>query len=99
LGGDLVAENVLLKVNGSSTVRLSGSSENLRLEGCGNSMADLSAFDVIDAEINMACSSTAIVDVDNRLDVEAAQSSRVFYINWPRSTDINTHANAYVGRK
>lgn len=98
LGGELTAKNVALDVNGSSTVLLSGSSDYLSLEGCGNSMTDLKGFEVKDAEIKMACNGAAIVHVDGRLEGVAAQYSMVFYHGQPAELAMQRVESAAIRR-
>jgi hypothetical protein len=98
LSGEFVAEYVGLDVNGSSSVLLSGSSDYLSLEGCGNSMTDLKGFKVKDAEIEMACNGAAIVHVDGQLEGEAAQYSVVFYHGQPAELAMQRVESATIRR-
>ncbi|NIS80634.1 MAG: hypothetical protein GTO14_10605 [Anaerolineales bacterium] len=98
LDGNLAAETTRLAVFGSGSVQLSGSSETLELESCGNSLVDLRSFEVDHAILDLACSSSAVVLVTGRLNVEAAQHSQVFFRGNPASSAINVYESASVDR-
>ncbi len=94
LVGRLEAGTVSLDTQGNSTVRLTGSGRDLRLQGCGNSLSDLSGFDAENAVLELSCVSTAIVHVDGRLDVDASQNSQVYFLGQPGSSEIKVYEQA-----
>jgi hypothetical protein len=99
LSGKLEAETASFNVYGNAYVKMAGSSEKLWLDGCGNSVIDLGEFRAEDATLDLACASTAAVNVDGRLDVEAAQKSSVTYVDHPVSGDMRAHENASIRLK
>ncbi len=99
LRGELEADASTFALSGSTYVKLAGSGRNLSLEACGNSTIDLSDYRVEDAALRASCASTALVNVRGRLDVDASQNARVYYIGWPAAGDILAHENATVQPK
>lgn len=47
-------------------------------------------------KIKLACSSTAIVQVDGRLDVEAGQNSQIFFSGDTEDLALIAHENAAI---
>jgi hypothetical protein len=88
LSGELKADTASFNVYSNAYVKLTGSSEHLRLDACGNSVTDLSEFEAEEATIDASCNSTAVVNVDGNLDVEASQHAQVTYVSRPVSGDM-----------
>ncbi len=85
LEGDLEIEELSLNISGSALARLVGSGKTLTIETCGNGVADLTGYQVADAMVDSSCNSTAVVNVKRKMDVEAAQHARVYYVGLPES--------------
>jgi hypothetical protein len=96
LNGAITADQFNLQVNGSSLVQLSGSGHSLFLDICGSSLVDLSGFEAEEAEIDLACSDLTIVQVRGRLNVHAAQNSKLYYIGEPEQRMIDVYGSASV---
>lgn len=94
LTGHLEAALVNLDVQQNAYVALSGAADELRLDTCGNSVSELSQFSAGKAEVNASCASSAAVNVDGDLVVEASQNSRVTYAGNPRLENPNIHESA-----
>jgi len=97
--GSLEAENSTFMLTGSTYLKLVGSVENLRIDACGNSVADLSDYLAENVSIQLSCASQSVVNVTGKLDADASQNSRLFLVDQPTSGDINTYENAFVGQK
>jgi hypothetical protein len=96
LTGELEADTTSLNVYGSAYVELAGSSNELRIDACGNSVTDLSDFRVKDAALDASCSSTVVVQVDGRLHGEVSQNSRVYYLGNPDLSGVTAVEHASV---
>jgi len=96
LTGRLEAARVNLDVQQNAYVELSGAAGELWLDACGNSITDLSQFLAGKAEVETSCASSAVVNVDGDLAVEASQNSRVTYAGNPRLENLNIHESASV---
>jgi hypothetical protein len=99
LSGELEADVASFNVNGNATVKLAGSGKQLRLDACGNSLTDLSQFEAEEAAIEASCNSTAVVNVDGNMDVEASQHSHVTYVDRPASGDMMSVQSASIRPK
>lgn len=99
LEGTLHAEAVNFDLAGNSYMNLAGSADNLGLESCGNSYADLGKFVVGDAVIDASCNSVTTVAVSGDLDINASQHAQVFYLGQPESVNGATFENAFVGQR
>jgi hypothetical protein len=89
LRGDIGAGDARIDVSGASQVTLKGSGGDLVIEASGASIADLSDFEVYDADINASGASKVIVDAGGTLDVNASGSSLVTYLGSPRMGRID----------
>jgi hypothetical protein len=74
-----------------------GSAENLQLDICGNSIADLGSYQAKDATLKVSCNSTSVVNVAGKLDVDASQYAKVFYTNNPASIIGDVNESAFLG--
>jgi hypothetical protein len=72
---------------------------NLSLDACGANILDLNDYDVEDAALQVACSSTVVVNVAGSLDLDAAQNAQVYIVGNPAISDFNLHQNASVQPK
>ncbi len=97
--GYLEAEISSFKLTGGTYLKLAGSTENMRLDTCGNSVTDLSQFEAREAIVEASCASTIIVKVEEILDIEASQNSQILYVGQPDSSDIKAYESAHVGQK
>jgi hypothetical protein len=99
LDGGLMAENANFVVNGSSLVSLSGSTEFLGIDACGNTLVDLRAFRASSANIQASCNSRVWLDVMNLLDGEASQYAQITYQRPPASNMLRTNGAANLSQK
>ncbi len=96
LTGRLVAEQASLDVQQNAYVALSGAADELWLETCGNSVTDLSQFLAGKAEVETSCASSAVVNVNGDLAIEASQNSRITYAGNPTLENLNIQEFASV---
>jgi len=96
LNGTLTADVLNLGFNGGSFVDLAGSSHTINLDICGSSLVNLSELEADQAKIELACSDITIVQVHERLAVEAAQNAQLYYVGAPKERMINVHESASV---
>jgi len=87
LEGVLQATTASFHLSGSTYVNLAGSAEQLRLDSCGNSIADLERFAAKDAALEVSCNSKTAVTVTSRLDIDASQHAQVFYYGEPETVN------------
>lgn len=99
LEGELNAAKASLSLSGNTYTKMIGSAEKLRLDACGNSVADLGRYRSVDAALEVSCNSTSVVNVAGKLDVDASQYSQVFYTGGPASIVREVNESAYVGPK
>jgi hypothetical protein len=85
LEGTLQAVAANFELSGGTYLKLSGSAEQMRVESCGNSIADLADFAVKDAALEVSCNSITSVHVNGQLDVNASQHAQVFNFGTPVS--------------
>ena len=96
LTGQVQAKSVTLDVGQNAYVELSGTTDDLSLETCGNSITDLSRFSTGNAQVTASCASSAVVNVIGDLAVEASQNSRVTYAGNPNVKPVAVHESASV---
>ena len=99
LEGELQAANANFRLSGASAMDLSGSAETLRVDSCGNSIANLERFAAVDAIIQVSCNSITSVRVNGSLDVNASQFAQVFYSGEPLSLSSDAFQSALVDKK
>lgn len=99
LEGELEAVSASLILSGSTYANMVGSAENLQLDICGNSTADLGSYQIKDATLEASCNSTSVVNAAEKLDVNASQYARVFYTNNPASIIRDVNESAFLGPK
>jgi len=83
LAGDIQAGDVQMQLSGASKATLKGSGGALRLEASGASRADLAEFPTEDTQVEVSGASSATVNVDGTLDVNASGASQVRYLGSP----------------
>jgi hypothetical protein len=96
LRGDIEAGNVTFNLDGSSEVILTGSARNVTLKASGSSEIDLSAFSMVDANVEAGGASQVTVNVSGRLDVNASNASHVYYLGSPTLGTIKESGGAEV---
>jgi len=96
LSGELEADTTRFNVNGGAYVKLAGSSRILWLDACGNSVTDLSEFEAVNATLDVSCASTAVVNVDGKMDVDASQSAHVYTVDQPASGEMTANESASI---
>lgn len=99
LSGEIQAETINLNAYGSSFVKLSGTGSDLAVDACGSGLVDISDYHVEDAALQVACASVVVVNVDSRLEVDAAQNAQIYFTGNPVSSDLKVHEFAFVGPK
>lgn len=99
LDGGLEASKANIELSGSTYVKLEGSVEELELNTCGNSIADLSEFQAENAVIQASCASQSVMSVSGMLEGDVAQNSQLFYVGQPVQVDIRAHEFALVEEK
>jgi len=85
LEGTLKAAAANFDLSGGTYLKLAGSAENMNVESCGNSIADLAGFAVVDAILEVSCNSITSLRVNGQLDVNASQYAQVFNYGTPVS--------------
>jgi len=99
LRGDIKAGNAGFDVSGASRVTLTGSAGDATIEAEGASAVDLSAFAVVDANVDASGASRVTVNPSGRLDVEASGASDVYYLGSPTLGRMETSGASDIHRK
>ena len=99
LTGTLQANAASFELSGSTSVELGGSAVQLRLNACGNSIANLERFAVENAALEVSCNSQTSVAVNGRLDIDASQHAQIFYFGEPERVNSALFENAFVEQK
>lgn len=99
LHGDIEAGDVSFDISGSSELILTGSAEELGIDASGSGDIDLSDFPATDGNIDASGSSTVIVHLSGKLDVDASGSSEVYYLGNPDLGNIDTSGGSSVEAK
>lgn len=88
-----------LDVSGGSHATLTGSAGDVTIDASGGSEADLSAFSVVDANVEAGGGSTVTVNASGRLDADASGGSRIYYLGSPTLGTIKESGGGDVRRK
>ena len=99
LEGDLQAAEANFILSGSTYLSLTGTAEQLKLESCGNSVANLENFAAGNAFLEVSCNSITSVRVEGNLDIDASQYAQVFYWGEPESVNNAVFESAYLEKK
>jgi hypothetical protein len=87
LEGNLLAKEVRFELSGNTHLELAGSADTLQLDSCGNSLANLEKFTVVDASLAVSCNSITSLMVTGKLEVDASQFAQVFNHGQPVSAN------------
>jgi hypothetical protein len=96
LRGDIEAGDLTFNLDGGSEVMLTGSAENATIKASGSGEIDLSAFSVVDANVEAGGASQVTVNVSGRLDVDASNGAEVYYLGSPTLGTIKESGGAEV---
>ena len=96
LQGKLDAAAADFKLYGSALARLSGTSQRVTIDICGNSLIDLRNFRVEDARVEASCNATVFLDLDGQLIAEASQHAQLIYRGQPALREVETVQRASV---
>jgi hypothetical protein len=99
LRGDIEAGDLTFNLDGGSEVILTGSAENATIKASGSSEVDLSAFSVVDANVEAGGASQVAVNASGRLDVDASNSAQVYYLGSPTLGKMDTSGSASIEQK
>ena len=99
LQGDIQAGNVTFNLDGSSEVILTGSAQNVKIKASGSSEADLSAFSVVDADVEAGGKSQVTVNPSGRLDVDASNGANVTYLGNPTLGKMESSGSSSIEQK
>jgi hypothetical protein len=97
--GATVTSQADFDLSGASTIELKGSASDITIGGSGASDFMLEDFPVENARISLSGSSSAIVKLDGRMDLDLSGASEVEYIGDPRLGDMNLSGNSRVERR
>jgi hypothetical protein len=96
LRGNIEAGDARFELSGGSNATLAGSAGDLTLDASGGSGADLSAFAVVNANVEASGGSQLTVNPSGRLDVDASGGSRVYYLGSPTLGRVEKSGGAEV---
>jgi hypothetical protein len=99
LRGDIEAGDAHFDLSGGSHLTLSGSAQDLKLDASGGGQIDLSAFSVVDANVELSGGARATVNPSGTLDVDASGGSHVTYVGNPTLGKIDTSGGSSVERE
>jgi hypothetical protein len=96
LSGDLHAGDVALEASGGSSITLTGSGQDLKIDASGASRVDLAEFAAEDVDVQASGASTVTVSTSGRLEVDASGASQVTYLGEPSLGAIETSGSSSV---
>lgn len=96
LTGELDVDRAEFSMSGSSYVGLSGAADELWADVCGSSQLDLQSFRAQEAAVEVACNGLVLVNVNGRLDIDAAQNAQVFYTGQPVLGEVGKYEYASI---
>lgn len=96
LAGDIEAGNTRFQISGASRVTLQGKGQALNLEASGASQANLGAFRVGDADVQVSGASKATVNASGKLNVDASGGSQVRYTGSPTLGAVKSSGSSSV---
>jgi hypothetical protein len=96
LTGDIEAGNVRLDISGASRVTLQGKGQAMNLEASGASQANLGAFQVGNADVQLSGASKATINATGKLNVDASGASQVRYAGSPTLGAIKSSGGSSI---
>ena len=99
LQGDIEEDNVSFDLSGSPELILTVSAQNVMIEASGSSKVDLADFPVVDANVEARGKSQVTVNVSGRLDVDASNSAKVYYLGSPTLGKMDTSGSSSIEQK
>lgn len=97
--GEVDAANVEFYLDEACTVQLDGSADDIIVKAYGASNADLAGLEINNASVILGGASTAILNLDGRLDANLDGASNLKYIGEPTMGSIDTSGNSTVSRR
>jgi hypothetical protein len=99
VSGYLKATSSDIDLSGASSINLSGSGGDIRLEASGSSDLDMANFTVNDAEIEFGGASDGSLEINGRLDVDLSGSSTLEYGGNPMLGNIELSGGSEIERR
>lgn len=79
VSGELKARDTVLKLSGASRSRLTGAGGDARLDSSGASRADLTRFEIKNADVNVSGAGRARINMNGTLNAELSGASSLEY--------------------
>lgn len=98
--GDLKCGSISFDCSGGSQAKLNGSGTNLNVDGSGGCGINLKEFSVKNVNIELSGGSSAVVNMNGKLDADLSGGSRVYYYGKAEigKTDFSSGSGIYKGK-
>lgn len=93
------SEDLSLKLNGASSIKISGEAENVEIIANGASKIEAENLKTKNTACKIHGSSTAVINASNSLDANAYGSSNVLFGGNPKTVKQNTSGASFVRKK
>lgn len=89
LSGDLKGKDAKIEISGASSLELDGSAGNIELETSGASKAEMAAFPVDNARVELSGASQSTLNIKGRLDALLSGASVLYFQGNPTLGNIS----------
>lgn len=99
LVSDVKSDSLEIQASGASKIKISGTAENLKIDGSGASNIDAEFLQANDVDAEVSGASKATVSASNNLNAEANGASKLLYTGEPAIFKQNSSGASSVKRK
>ncbi len=97
--GSIEMDDGNFRLNDSSSLELEGSADDIKIDAASSSDVILPDFTVVTADVELSASSSAVVNVSSRLDVNLSSASELEYIGSPKLGKIDMSGDSSLNQR
>jgi hypothetical protein len=99
VSGSIEMDDGNFRLNDSSSLELEGSADDIKIDAASSSHVILPDFAVVTADVELSTSSSAVVNVSDRMDVHLSSSSELEYIGNPRLGKLDMSGDSTLNQR
>jgi hypothetical protein len=99
VNGSIEMDDGNFRLNDSSSLELEGSADDIKIDAASSSDVILPYFAVVTADVELSASSSAVVNVSSRMDVNLSSSSELEYIGSPKLGKLDMSGDSTLNQR
>ena len=97
--GSIEMDDGNFRLNDSSSLELEGSADDIKIDAAASSVVTLPDFTVVTADVELSASSSAVINVSSRMDINLSSSSELEYIGSPKLGKLEMSGDSTLNQK